>query len=72
MFTQFVICPPILCKGRYDIICPPFSAKKLADIWGDKAKLKLMDNAGHSAFESSIVPHLLRGLDAISKQADSP
>jgi hypothetical protein len=27
-----------------------------------------MDNAGHSAFETSIVPHLLRGLDAISNQ----
>ena len=61
--------PVYIVQGRYDIICPPFSAKKLADIWGDKAKLKLMDNAGHSAFESSIVPHLLRGLDAISKQA---
>ena len=61
--------PAYIVQGRYDIICPPFSAKKLADIWGDKAKLKLMDNAGHSAFESSIVPHLLRGLDAISKQA---
>jgi pimeloyl-ACP methyl ester carboxylesterase len=50
------------------VICPPFSAKKLADGWGGNAKLKLMDNAGHSAFEASIVPHLLRGLDAIYGQ----
>ncbi len=57
-----------IVQGRYDVICPPFSAKKLADAWGSKAQLKIMDNAGHSAFETSIVPHLLRGLDAISNQ----
>ena len=51
------------------ILSAAFFSKKTGRYLGDKAKLKLMDNAGHSAFESSIVPHLLRGLDAISKQA---
>ena len=63
--------PAYIVQGRYDVICPPFSAKKLADGWGRNAKLKLMDNAGHSAFESSIVPHLLRGLDAIYGQLET-
>lgn len=57
--------PAYIVQGRYDIICPPFSASKLADIWGRMAKLKLIDNAGHSAFEPSIVPQLLFGLNAI-------
>ncbi|MGC6531332.1 MAG: prolyl aminopeptidase [Candidatus Puniceispirillaceae bacterium] len=55
----------VIVNGRHDVICPPFSAVKLADKWGPNARLHLVDDAGHSAFEPSILSHLLKGLDHI-------
>lgn len=56
--------PVDIIQGRHDVICPPIMAVKLADKWGKKARLQLIDNAGHSTFESGIAHALLSALDA--------
>ena len=39
-----------IIQGRYDIVCPPFTAVDLADAW-PRARLSIVADAGHSALE---------------------
>ena len=57
--------PAIIVQGRHDVICPPVTACKLAAKWGKNAKLKIIDAAGHSTFESGIAHALLAALEEI-------
>ena len=56
--------PIDIIQWRHDVICPPITAVNLANRWGKKAKLQLVDSAGHSTFESGIAQALLSALDA--------
>ena len=59
---------PVLVQGRHDVICPPFTAFELVQAWGRQAQLRMVDDAGHSAFEPGIIGRLMRGLDEIAQQ----
>ena len=50
--------PATIIQGRYDLICPPSSAYKLVKLW-KKAKLKLVNFAGHAMSEPAISKELL-------------
>lgn len=60
--------PCVIVNGRHDVICPPFTAKRLADLWGSQANLHLIDDAGHSAFEAGMLAALLKGLERVANQ----
>ena len=55
--------PAEIIQGRHDVICPPHSAFDLARLWGQHASLHLIDNAGHSAFETGISAQLIRSVN---------
>ena len=57
--------PVHIIQGRHDVICPPFTAQKLALAWGKNARLQMIDEAGHSTFERGIAHALLAALDTI-------
>ena len=57
--------PAHIIQGRHDVICPPFTAQKLAFAWGKNARLQMIDEAGHSTFERGIAHALLAALDSI-------
>ena len=57
--------PVIIVQGRHDVICPPFTAFKLAKKWGNKAQLEIIDVAGHSTFERGIAQALMAALQKI-------
>ncbi len=63
--------PCEIIQGRHDVICPPYSAFDLSNSWGAHAKLHMVDDAGHSAFEPGISKQLIRSvkkiLDTLSK-----
>ena len=61
--------PAIIVNGRHDVICPPFTAKALSDKWGPQATLHLIDDAGHSAFESGMLVALLKGLEQVASRS---
>jgi proline iminopeptidase len=50
--------PAIIVQGRYDVVCPPVSAFELAQRWPE-AELKIVADAGHSAFEPGIAAELI-------------
>lgn len=58
--------PVYIVQGRYDIVCPPVTADRLARHWPDrhnKLTLVIVDDAGHSAMEPGIRRALVRATD---------
>ncbi|MDH5675206.1 MAG: prolyl aminopeptidase [Myxococcales bacterium] len=50
--------PAVIVQGRYDIVCPAESAYALHQAWPG-SELFIAPCAGHSAFESEILHHLI-------------
>ena len=59
--------PGRIVQGRYDMICPPASAWKLAELWPG-AELRMVRNAGHALSEPGISAELVRIMDRIAEQ----
>ncbi|MCA9635113.1 MAG: prolyl aminopeptidase [Myxococcales bacterium] len=58
--------PAVIVQGRYDVICPMTTAWDLHRAWPE-AELRIVDDAGHSAFEPGIIHELV---DATDRFAD--
>ncbi len=56
--------PGVIVQGRYDMICPPISAWKLAARW-PKGHLRMIPGAGHALSEPGISAELVRTTDAL-------
>jgi proline iminopeptidase len=54
--------PGIIVQGRYDVVCPVRTAWDLHQAWPE-AELRIVPDAGHSAFEPGIVDELVRATD---------
>ena len=59
--------PGLIVQGRMDVICPPRVATDLAKAW-PAAELKMIEAAGHSAFEPGILQALISGLANMARQ----
>jgi proline iminopeptidase len=59
--------PAVIVQGRYDMICPPVSAWKLAQGWA-RADLRMIPAAGHALSEPGISAELVRATDALRGQ----
>jgi proline iminopeptidase len=56
--------PATIVQGRYDMICPPISAWKLADGW-EKCVLRMVAMAGHALSEPGISAELVQVMDGL-------
>jgi proline iminopeptidase len=54
--------PCVIVQGRYDVVCPVKSAWELSKAYPG-ADLRIVPDAGHSAFEPGIVHELLGATD---------
>ncbi len=59
--------PAVIVQGRYDIVCPMTSAWDLHRAWPE-AELRVVPDAGHSAFEPGIVHELIGATDRLARQ----
>jgi len=57
--------PAVIVQGRYDVVCPMRSAWDLHRAW-PQAKLCVVPDAGHSAFEPGNTRELVRATDAFA------
>lgn len=57
--------PAVIVQGRYDVICPPVTAIRLAEGW-PSAELRLIDDAGHALSEPGITSALLRATESFA------
>lgn len=60
--------PAIIIQGRYDMVCPIRSAWDLHQAWHE-AKLEIVADAGHSAFEPGITTALVNATDAFRESS---
>jgi len=60
--------PMTIVQGRYDIICPPHTADTLARNW-PKAAYRVVEDAGHTAFEPGIQAALVQATEAFAGRA---
>ena len=58
--------PTVIVQGRYDVVCPLRSAWDLHRAWPE-ADLHIVQDAGHSAFESGITHELLEATDRFGR-----
>jgi proline iminopeptidase len=56
--------PCVIVQGRFDMICPPVSAHKLADGW-NLCELHMVPMAGHALSEPGISAELVRVMDRL-------
>jgi proline iminopeptidase len=54
--------PAVLVHGRYDVVCPLANAWELAQRWPE-AELRVVADAGHSAYEPGITHELVAATD---------
>ena len=59
--------PGIIVQGRYDLLCPPVSAQRLSEAWGN-ADLRIVADAGHSASEPSLRTALVEAIDELGRR----
>ncbi|HWU77221.1 MAG TPA: prolyl aminopeptidase [Rhodanobacter sp.] len=55
--------PAVIVQGRYDVVCPLRSAWDLHRAWPE-ADLRIVQDAGHSAFEPGIMHQLIEATDS--------
>ncbi|MBL3596952.1 prolyl aminopeptidase [Rhodovulum sulfidophilum] len=60
--------PATIVQGRYDMVCPPGSAYRLAERWG-RAELKMVPMAGHALSEPGISAELVRTMRDVQRLA---
>lgn len=56
--------PAVIVQGRFDMICPPVSAHKLASLW-PASRLVMVPKAGHALSEPGISRELIQAMDAV-------
>jgi proline iminopeptidase len=57
--------PAVIVQGRYDVLCPPSTAWALSKTWPE-AKMRIVPDAGHSAFEPGNVHELVMATDTFA------
>ena len=55
--------PGILVQGRYDLLCPPRAAARLAAAWGGNADLRIVPAAGHAVSDAPLGAALVGAID---------
>ncbi|MCZ6510739.1 MAG: prolyl aminopeptidase [Alphaproteobacteria bacterium] len=58
--------PAVIVQGRYDMVCPPTTADRLATAWPE-ARFEIIADAGHSALEPGIRAALLKATEMMKQ-----
>jgi len=58
--------PGVIVQGRYDVVCPAYTAWELHKAWGKQAELFIIPDAGHSMKEPGILSELVKACDKFS------
>jgi proline iminopeptidase len=61
--------PGTIVQGRYDMICPPAAAWRLASAW-PAAELKLVPHAGHALSEPGISAELIKVMNGLRSRRE--
>ena len=62
--------PGVIVQGRYDLLCPPATAHRLAALW-PKAELRTIDAAGHLLYDPGIRDAVIAGITDVAAKIAS-
>jgi proline iminopeptidase len=62
--------PGVIVQGRYDMICPPLSAHRLAAGW-PSGQLQMIKTAGHALSEPGISTELVRVMKTVGERRET-
>ena len=62
--------PAVIVQGRYDVVCPMQTAWALHRAWPE-ADLRIVPDAGHSAFESGNTHELISATDRSGRSSQA-
>ncbi|MCK7475329.1 MAG: alpha/beta fold hydrolase [Rhodopseudomonas palustris] len=57
--------PGVIVQGRYDLLCPPATARTLTRAWRG-AELRVIHAAGHSLFDTGVREAVVRAIDDLA------
>lgn len=57
--------PGTIIQGRYDLLCPPHAAHRLAGAW-PRATLKIIDGAGHAMTEPGVMEAMRQAISDLT------
>lgn len=60
--------PGVIVQGRYDLLCPPATAHRLAALW-PKAELRTIDAAGHLLYDPGIRDAVIAGINDVAARS---
>ncbi|WP_316166634.1 MULTISPECIES: prolyl aminopeptidase [unclassified Bradyrhizobium] len=63
--------PGIIVQGRYDLLCPPSTAARLAEIWRD-AEIRVVEAAGHNLYDPGIRDAVMKAICDMATRTTAP
>ena len=69
--TKLAGIPGIIVQGRYDLLCPPSTSARLAEVWRD-AEIRVVEAAGHNLYDPGIRDAVMKAICDMAKRTASP
>ncbi|RED30540.1 prolyl aminopeptidase [Rhodopseudomonas thermotolerans] len=60
--------PGVIVQGRYDLLCPPATAHRLAALWSE-AELRTIEAAGHLLYDPGIRDAVIAGINDVAARS---
>lgn len=64
-------CPGIIVQGRYDLLCPPVTARALARRWPG-SELRIVEGAGHDLSEPGVRAAVRAAIEDVGRRISRP
>jgi proline iminopeptidase len=62
--------PGIIVQGRYDLLCPPWTAHALAARWRE-AEIRIVDEAGHMLYDPGVRNAVMKAIADVASRANA-
>ena len=60
--------PGIIVQGRYDLLCPPETSSRLAQVWSG-SEIRIVEEAGHSLYDAGVRDAVMRSIADLATKA---
>ncbi|MBC9882234.1 prolyl aminopeptidase [Bradyrhizobium sp. INPA01-394B] len=60
--------PGIIVQGRYDLLCPPETSARLAQVWSG-SEIRIVEEAGHSLYDAGVRDAVMRSIADLATKA---
>ena len=62
--------PGIIVQGRYDLLCPPATARALHAVWPD-SEVRFVESAGHSLYDRGVRDAVMKAIADLASRVSN-